>query len=186
MTSKVLFVLTLVPLLSAGVAHAAKAESPEGAATLAMSSARKGDWSEYTHRMHPEALAKAKQMFGAIVAADESGRMGKLFFGVESYKTYEALSDSGTFVALMVNLTQHMPAFGEAMKTAEFHVIGTLPEGDDLAHVVYRSGAKAEGLAITKTSVLSMRTYGGEWRMLLTGSIEGLAARLSQMSGGKH
>ena len=136
--------------------------------------------------MHPDALAKAKRMFGAVVAADASGRVGELFFGVDDTKSYDALSDSGCFVALMTNLSKHMPAFAEAMKTAEFHVIGILPEGKDLSHVVYRTDAKAEDLEITRTSVLSLRRHGGEWRMLLTGNIEGLAARLSQMSGSRH
>ena len=111
---------------------------------------------------------------------------GDAFFGIDDTKSYDALSDSACFVALMTNLTEHMPAFAEVMKSAEFHVIGTLPEGNDLAHIVYRTEAKAEELAITRTSVLSLRRHGNEWRMLLTGSIEGLAARLSQMSGAKH
>lgn len=181
-----IFTLGALLLFTTGLAHAADRESPEIAASSAMAAAKKGDWSAYTHRMHPEALAKAKRMFGAVVAADPSGRMGKLFFGVESTQAYDALTDSGTFVALMTNLTEHMPAFAEAMRTAEFHVIGTLPEGESLVHVVYRTEAKAEDLEVTRTSVLSLRRHGSEWRMLLTGNIEGLAARLSQMSGSRH
>jgi hypothetical protein len=173
-------------LAAFGTAAAKEAVSPQAAAAVAMAAAKKGDWAAYTHAMHPDALAKSKEMFGAVVAADESGRVRELFFGVGDTKSYDALSDSACFVALMTNLTQHMPAFAEVMKSAEFHVIGTLPEGNDQAHIVYRTDAKAEKLAITRTSVLSLRRYGNEWRMLLTGSIEGLAARLSQMAGSPH
>ncbi|HEU5310244.1 MAG TPA: hypothetical protein VFV24_02220 [Candidatus Eisenbacteria bacterium] len=176
----------LFALAAFGTAEAKEAESPQAAAAVAMAAAKKGDWATYTHSMHPDALAKAKSMFGAVVAADASGRVRELFFGVDDTKSFDALSDSSCFVALMTNLTEHMPAFAEVMRSAEFHVIGTLPEGKDLAHVVYRTDAKAEELEITRTSVLSLRRYGKEWRMLLTGNIEGLAARLAQMSGARH
>ena len=169
-----------------GVARAKEAQSPQVIANITMAAAKKGDWATYTRHMHPDALAKAKRMFGAVVAADASGRARKLFFGVEDMKSYDALSDSACFTALMTNLTEHMPAFGEAMKNAEFHVIGTLPEGKDLVHVVYRTDTKAEDLEVTRTSVLSLRRYKDEWRMLLAGNIEGLAARLSQMAGTPH
>ena len=169
-----------------GAALSKEAESPEVAATAAMKSMKQGDWSAYTHRMHPEALAKAKQIFGAVVTADTSGRVGQLFFGVESAKEYEAMSDSVSFVAFMTNLTKHVPVFADVIKSAEFNVIGTLPEGKDLVHIVYRTEAKAEEIVITRSAVLSMRRYGSEWRMLLTGNIEGMAARLSQMTGSPH
>ena len=157
---------------------------PETTATAAMASAKKGAWSEYTHAMHPDALKKAKQIFRPLVAADESGQVGNMFFGVAGVPQYDAMSDSATFVALMVNLTKNLPAFAEAMKTAEFHIVGTVGEGKDLVHVVYRADAKVEDLAMSKMSVLSLRRFGDEWRLLLTGSLEGLAARLSQMSAG--
>ena len=181
MMAKWLLVAAWLLSPASGVAAEVKPGSPEAAATAAMQSSQRGEWGAYTHRMHPEALARAKRMFGAVVAADASGRVGKLFFGVEDTQAFDALSDSSLFVALMENLTHHMPAFAEAMKTAEFHVIGTLHEGEKLAHVVYRTEAKAEDLEVTRTSVLSLRRHEGEWRMLLTGNIEGLAARLSQM-----
>jgi hypothetical protein len=176
----------LTSLVGPDAAIAKEAESPEVAATAAMMSMKQGDWGAYTHRMHPEALAKAKQIFGAVVHADTSGRVGQLFFGVQSAKAYEAMSDSITFVAFMTNLTKHVPVFAEVIKSAEFNVIGTLPEGKDLVHIVYRTGAKAEEIVITRSAVLSMRRYGSEWRMLLTGNIEGMAARLSQMTGSPH
>jgi hypothetical protein len=117
---------------------APKAGSPESAAKTAMVAMKKGDWGAYTHGMHPEALAKAKEMFGAVVANDASGRVGQLFFGVPSAQGFDALSDSASFVAFMTNLTREFPMFGEVMRTAEFEVIGTLREGSDLAHIVYR------------------------------------------------
>jgi len=165
---------------------APKAGSPESAAKTAMVAMKKGDWGAYTHGMHPEALAKAKEMFGAVVANDASGRVGQLFFGVQSPGAFDALSDSASFVAFMTNLTREFPMFGEVMRTAEFDVIGTLREGAELAHIVYRAGAKAEDLAITKTAVLTMRRHGNEWRMLLAANIEGLASRLPQLTGSKQ
>jgi hypothetical protein len=161
----------------------AEPQSPEAVAGAAAEFAKQGDWPAYARSMHPDALAGAKRLFRPLVARDASGRVGKTFFGVSSVKQYDAMSDSTTFQALMENLTMNLPAFGEAMRTADFKIIGTVPEGDDLVHVVYKADARVDDLAISRTSVMSLRKYQGEWRLLLAGNIEGLAGRLSQLSG---
>jgi hypothetical protein len=157
----------------------------EAVASAAMESTRRGDWAGFAHSMHPEALTRAKELFRPVVAADESGRAGRLFFGVSTVKQYDAMSDSSAFRALMEHLVKNLPAFAEAMKTADFKILGKVDEGGNLVHVVYRADASAEDLTVTRTSVMSLRKYHGEWRLLLTGNIEGLAARLSQMSDSK-
>jgi len=180
MMALVLAVLYLSPCAACG-----EAQSPEAVASAAMESAKRGDWAAYTHSMHPGALARAKELFRPLVAGDTEARLGKMFFGVAGVTQYDAMSDSTTFQALMEHLTRNLPAFAEAMKTAEFKIVGTVPEGDDVVHVVYRADASVDDLAITRTSVMSLRKQGGEWRLLLTGNIEGLASRLSQMSSQK-
>ena len=171
----------------ASVLLAAPAETGQvqGAAEVAakgMEAVRAADWAGFTKLMHPEALAAAKKMFEPIVVADTTAEMRRAFFGVETVEQFTALSDAQAFEALMANLTKNIPGFAEALTGARFETIGVLPEGSELAHVVYRGDVQAEGIAVSKTAVVTLRRHGGEWRMLLSGNIEGLAARLAQMA----
>jgi hypothetical protein len=92
------------------------------------------------------------------------------------------MADADIFQALMANLTRNFPGFADAMQSHETSVVGSVPEGKELVHVVYRMGAKTEGMTISKTSVITFRRHNGKWKALLTGNFEGLAARLSQRS----
>ncbi len=172
-------------LIAAGARAAQESPSPEALAKTAAELTRKGDWAGFARMMHPEALAELTRIFRPIVAAEGAGPMRSAFFGVESLEQFDALTDAGVFERLMTNLAKNVPAVAEAMSTSEIFVVGSLPEEDQLVHVVYHGGAKAEGLIFSKTSVMTFRRYNGEWRALLSGNVEGLAARLRQLTQAK-
>ena len=169
-------------LLSALPLVAQDAASPEMLARAAAEATKKGDWAAFSRLMHPEALAELKRIFRPIVAAEGAGPMRSAFFGTEKIEQFDALDDVAVFERLMTNMVKNVPGMAEAMASSEMFIVGSLPEGDQLVHVVYHSGAKAEGMIFSKTSVMTFRRYQGEWRALLAGNIEGLAARLGQMA----
>lgn len=155
---------------------------PESLAKAAAEATKKGDWAAFARLMHPEALAELKRMFRPIIAAEGASAMRAAFFGTEKVEQFDALDDVAVFERLMTNLAKNVPGMAEAMASSEMYIVGSLPEGDQLVHVVYHAGAKTEGMIFSKTSVMTFRRYQGEWRALLSGSIEGLAARLGQMA----
>lgn len=179
-TRDIVVVLTAITLLSSSAL--ADTSTPEVLAAKTSAFAKKGDWASYANLMHPEALSSLKKIFRPIAKADESGQVLRRLFGVQSLDRYDSMADTAIFQALMSNLTRNFPGFADAMQSHETDVIGSVPEGKDLVHVVYRFGAKTEGMTISKTSVITFRQHNGQWRALLTGNIEGLAARLSQLS----
>jgi hypothetical protein len=156
--------------------------TPEILAAKTSEYAKKGDWAAYAKVMHPEALSSLKKIFRPIAEADTSGQVLRRFFGVPSLARYDSMADADIFQAFMANLTRNFPGFADAMQSHETSVVGSVPEGKELVHVVYRMGAKTEGMTISKTSVITFRRHNGKWKALLTGNIEGLAARLSQLS----
>ncbi len=156
--------------------------SPEALAKVVAEATKKGDWAAFSQLMHPEALAELKRIFRPIVAAEGAGPMRAAFFGTEKVEQFDALEDAAVFERLMTNLAKNVPGMADAMASSEMFIVGSLPEGDQLVHVVYHAGAKAEGMIFSKTLVMTFRRYQGEWRALLTGSIDGLAARLGQMT----
>jgi hypothetical protein len=177
--NKVVLGLALVVIFS-GITVYGQEETPEQVAKTSMEFTVKGDWASFARLMHPEALAAARGMFRPIFDADKSGQFGEAFFGVKTPAEFDALSDVAAFEALMTNLTKNIPLFTDVLKSAEFSIVGSVAEGTELVHVVYRTGAKAEGLTISKLSVVSLRRHQGRWRLLLTGNIDGLAAAFLQ------
>lgn len=174
--------LSLGLLLSALPLAAQEAASPEALAKVAAEATKKGDWAAFSRLMHPEALAELKRIFRPIVASEGAGAMRAAFFGTEKIEQFDALDDAAVFERLMSNMTKNVPGMAEAMASSEMIIVGSLPEGDHLVHVVYHAGARTEGMIFSKTSVMTFRRYQGEWRALLAGNIEGLAARLGQMA----
>jgi hypothetical protein len=161
----------------------AQAEAPDAVARRAADATSRADWKAFAELMHPAALADFRRMFREIVALEGAAELRKSFFGIESVAEFDALTDAGTFEALMKGLAANVPGVAEALGSMSMEVVGVLSEGDELAHVVYRTGASIENLTISKTAVMTLRRHDGQWRMLLNGAIEGLAQRLAMVAG---
>jgi len=161
----------------------AQSEAPDAVARRAAEATARADWKAFAELMHPAALADFRRMFREIVAIDGAAELRKSFFGIETLAEYDALTDAGTFEALMKGLAANVPGMAEALGSLSMEVVGVLPEGEELAHVVYRTGASIEDLTISKTAVMTLRRHDGQWRMLLNGAIEGLAERLAMVVG---
>ena len=52
-------------------------------------------------------------------------------------------------------------------------------------HVVVRTSAEAMGMGMTEVSVLTTRKSEGEYRLMLSGQIEGLATAIARGMGGR-
>ena len=155
-------------------------ETPESVASRYMEAMRRGDWATCARLMHPEALRQLKQMFRPIVLAEPTRQVGITFFNVRTAAEYERLSAEQALERLMRGVTQMTPELRSAMATSQFELIGHVREAPDLAHVVYRMKVTTQGIGMTKTTVMSLRKSGANWRGLLSGDIEGLAAALSR------
>jgi len=185
-TKMLLLVFAYLCIFTGIVAHAQGTQTPEEVAKASMDFTSKGDWSSYAKLMHPEALTQAKRLFQPLVAADKSGELLELFFGVKTVKQFDALSDAGVFEALMINITKNIPGFTDALKTVDFKLVGSVLEGEELVHVVYRTGAQVKGINFSNTSVMTLRRHQGQWRLILDSNLEGLAASISEkLSGSK-
>lgn len=175
-------IAALLMIACAAVASA-QTEAPEAVARRAADATGKADWKAFAELMHPAALAEFRRMFREIVALEGTDELRRTFFGVGSVAEFDALTDAGTFEALMKGLSTNVPGMAEAISSLSMEIVGVLPEGEEIAHVVYRSSAATRELTFSKTAVMTLRRHDGQWRMLLNGAIEGLAQRLAMVAG---
>lgn len=176
-------VMLIVGMLGAGTAPpsawAQDATTPEAFAARYAEIAKAGDWDTYARLMHPEALSALKKIFAEVVWTARGAEVVQKLFGLKTAQEFDALEPAEVFSRLFARLEKSMPQFKAAAQNMDVTVVGSVPEGPDVAHVVYRTNAKVEHLGITRTSVLSLKRHDGEWRALLSGTLEGLARQLA-------
>lgn len=97
------------------------------------------------------------------------------FFGPSAtLASVDALSDAERFAAFLRVVMESAPG-------VVFHgvtVIGEVPEGEELRHVVTRSRVSASGIDLDAVEVISFRQSDGKWRVLMSGKMKGLAAQV--------
>jgi len=134
---------------------------------------------------HPEALERLKEMMWPIfeyvaqnAEPQETQRMLPLFGLEQDSVGLVDLPADEFYVCFMNGLLTLIPALREAMTSAEYEIIGEVPEADSLVHVVIRAKANAMGITVTEMSVETVRRFQNGWRLELGGKFEGLAQQI--------
>jgi hypothetical protein len=159
-------------------------DSPEAAATAYYEAFRSGELDEVTALMHPEALAAFRAMVmpaaeqvlgdGSDALDPEATQLLLSLAGEDSLATLRVESDSAFFTRFMRWILRVHPAMADTLAGAVITPLGSVPEGTQ-AHVVYRMKLSLLGLNANRVDVLTLkRDEKGDWKLLLTGDLEGL------------
>jgi ribose 1,5-bisphosphokinase PhnN len=139
--------------------------------------------------MHPDALKQLKSSLLAVVdAAEQKGRVDevlRIFKNVRSAGDLRKLDDLAFFTAFLEGVMELQPRLRDAFRGMTLDVIGHVPEGSDVIHVVYRGTVAQGDTKVSKMSVMSLKANGKDWGMLLTGDLEGVAASLKRQFGAR-
>jgi hypothetical protein len=160
-----------------------RAETPEVVAQQFGAAMRANDWVGTAQLMHPDALARFRNMFLPIVTADSTGQLCDRLFATTSVAEVAALPDAELFARFFRTLVSGAPELSGMFAGADLVPVGHVSEGNDVAHVVFRMKVAADGVTITKVQAMSLRRLGPTWRVLLSGDFEGLAAALARRTG---
>lgn len=172
--------LVLALLLSAGPARAQTSPTPEDAARRYFAVMREAEWDAAAKLMHPDALEEFKSFFVALAAADSAGTVISTFFGVRTAAEFRALPPAEVYARMMRSITAVSPEMKQALTSMQAEVVGSVPEGGDVAHVVYRMNVAVSGASVGTVQVISFRRSGGRWLGLLTGDMQGMVRTLSR------
>jgi hypothetical protein len=174
----------LAPLVCASLLVVAvlalRADSPRPAAStnpdqVALASAaalERQDWNAYAETFDAQSLKEFRDLFAPLLkaverrSAEEQAAVLALFEGATDVKTALAWSPRELFVRVMKALgrldTARTVLAGTRTKT-----LGTVLEGNELAHVVIRSTRTMPGARLEKVDVVSLKRSGNEWKLLL-------------------
>lgn len=150
--------------------------TPEEAAGLFLRSVRAIRWSAAAQFVHPETLDRFRTTITLMSDADASGEVREYLTDTDS-ATYATLGADEVFERAIGAMVDDMPGLMHAFYDRDDEILGHVPEGDTVAHVVYRTTGRISG-AVPEIEVMQLRRTAGGWRVMWSRELEVLDAAL--------
>ncbi len=147
--------------------------TPEAVAKEYVAASTSGDWAKAATFIDPEALVSFKNMFGEVMKMDKKNEAGKELFGLKNNAEFEQLSGEQVFTKLISMLVTMVPQMKQMLSEAENTILGQVPEGNDVVHILYRTKMKIGDGSMSKVDVMSLKKSGTTWRLKLSEEMEG-------------
>lgn len=162
-----------IALPSLGPREAAAQEiDSDSLATEFQTAIRAMAWAPAAARMHPEGLDHFKYLITVLIEAEGAGsRVLDLLFPGMTVTAYHAHPPERVFQRVLGFLTERARGLMHALVVREVEVLGSVFEGPELAHVVYRSEAQLSG-AVPELRVMTLKRDGGAWRVLTSQELD--------------
>lgn len=161
--------------------------TPRGLLMSYTGAIKRKDWAYAASFVHPEALAKVRQLVTIVTSNGMPPAMvAQLFAGLPA-DSLTSVSDVVLFARLVEGALQRQEGVAEVIGKMGVEPIGTVPEaGTGVSHMVYRVRLPMdERVTIEKVEVLGMRQLDGRWRVLLPGEVQMMVDMLSALAAGR-
>lgn len=162
-------------------------EGPKKVATAAFESLRNTDWATYSTYLTQDALqnfqAQVVNGLGAIIPRDADGNPADSFQIMgHMYETQSLLMlPADSFMIEILNrLFETTPQLKQTFGTIQNEIVGGVKEGETFAHLVVRNEYAFQGEPVQEMSVSTLRLDNGEWKMMLSHQIRGIADMMVQ------
>lgn len=137
-------------------------------------------WRAAALRMHPDALDRFHEVVTMLVETDARNEVPDRLLGGVGREAYPDLGAPEVFDRVMSSLLEETPGLMHALVTRRHHVVGSVREGADTVHVVYRVLPRLQGSAPEMKVMTLARAggAGGPWRVLRSDELDVVRAAL--------
>jgi len=179
-------------VVSISFSATAAEKTPEEMIQLYFDAFKKNDLKQVADNMHEGELAKFKDVMMPVIEKGVESAAGgytddhvalRLFVQSENIEAIRADSPKEFFLRFLNWVMQLNPMMKTSLDGATIQVLGSVPESD-MAHVVYRMSLDLFGARMSQLAVMSVKKQDGEWKLMMTGEIEGMG-KLLQMNMNK-
>ena len=167
------------------VAPALADNTPSEAAKAYYETMKAKDYNGAAKLFDPEALKSFRGMLDFLtdLPDEEGAEVLVAFFGEGATKeSVKKLSDSEFFASFFKGVMAQAEEEG-GVDFGEVKVLGEVPEGPDVVHVVTRSKMGVGDLKIESMEVISFKKTEAGWKALLNGEMTGMAGQLKASFG---
>lgn len=161
---------------------------PSDAAKTYYQTLKSKDYPAAAKQFDPAALKSFREMlaFFDALPEDEAAEVLSAFFGEGSTKeSVKKLSDTDFFAKFLKGVMEQAEEAG-GVEFGDFQVLGEVPEGEDVIHVVTRNKVGVGELKIESMEVMSFKKTADGWKALLNGELTGVAAQLKAAFSHAH
>jgi hypothetical protein len=153
------------PRVGAGAASSAARSyaSPEGAARVVLEATIAGDYLTVARSTDPAELRRTRAAFDSLLRADSAGYVAQRLFRLGSAAELRRLSDVEFTAGLMRFQLELRGAREYFVAVRGVDVVGTLPQGRDTAHVVYRWRFPPDSLPLRSYQVQTLVRCAAGW-----------------------
>jgi hypothetical protein len=156
------------------------ADTPEEVCGVYFNLLREGEWGTVAELYDSQALADFKDMMSFIleIPDEEATEVFSAIFGPGTTKEdLTAMSDSEFFSSFLGGVMAQTAVIGQ-LDFTDYKVLGSVPEGDDVRHVVTRMHVELGEIKVEAMEVISFRKRGDDWKILMQGKMKGVAEQL--------
>jgi ABC-type transporter MlaC component len=186
-------IIVSLALISRAPSFAQEAEtnlSPDEVVRQSFDALSSLDVEKYASFMHPDEIKKIQERIWPslehAVSTDTTGQAQQLLMMLNLQSDSAGITDVDAqqfFANLMNMLLQLSPGMMESYQSSTSEIIGDVPEGDTLRHVVSRVTSTTQGLTMTRMDVTTVRKYKGGWKLVPSGEMQGLAMQMERRLG---
>ena len=144
---------------------AAVQDTPEEVAQAFFDGLSRLRWTLVSAQMHSEALAEFHLISRQLVESLRGDSILIQLYDDASRDEWEGWSHREVFERSMSGLTRYARGMMESQVMTDFRVLGTVPEGDTIRHVVYRETTDHMGTVIEAAPTTTLVLEDGRWRV---------------------
>ena len=180
------FFISLAALILCSTANAAPS-TPQAAVQAYFADLQSNGLSAGADHMHPAELARFKSMLLPLFtqnAGEQPTDLRVAIFGSNATNASVTAMPPREFMRSFLGLVAKQPAMA-SLQIQSPELVGAVPEGD-IVHVISRTRVGNGEMSVTQMEVISLKQDGEAWRLMLSGSIEGMAQALRQRPARKQ
>ena len=140
-------------------------------------------WTEIAKLYDKTALKDFRDMMSFLleIPDEKAPQVLEAFFGTgATKKTVKTMSDADFFSCFLRGTMSQAAQFGQ-LDFKKVEVLGSVPEGDSLRHVVTRTNIGIGDMSVETMEVISFKKTDDKWSILLQGKMKGMAQRLKKV-----
>ncbi|MDH3576102.1 MAG: tetratricopeptide repeat protein, partial [Desulfobacteraceae bacterium] len=158
------------------------AETPESISKSYFEFVKHQKWDEISGLYDPVALRDFREMMSFLIEVpdEKSSVVLARFFGPGTTKaSLKAMSDASFFSSFLKSTMSMAVQLGQ-LDFKKIDVLGSVPEGTNLRHVVARTFTGMGEMSMEQMNVISFKKTNEGWKMLMQAKMKGMAQQLKR------
>ena len=174
---KKILVLIIGFLLTTSLAWA---DTPENICKSYFDLLKNQQWDEISGLYDPTALRDFREMMSFLIEIpdEESQEILAQFFGPGTTKVSLKTMPDDLFFSSFLKATMSLAAQFGQFDFKKIDVLGSVPEGANLRHVVTRTITEMGEMSLETMSVISFKKTNEGWKILMQGKFKGMANQM--------